>query len=354
MTKGELAVDPVTDLKILRTERWGRREFLKGLSTLAGSAGLLSFDPRLANAEPPPETTRIRLVKSSLCAAPEYIAEDLLRTEGFSDVQYLDDDPREIGTSKLIATGDADINMSFGLTTLIRVDAGEPVVLLAGVHAGCYELFGTERVGSIRDLRGSKVAIPGFGSTHHLFLSIMASYVGLDPRRDINWVTLPREDAKRQLAEGKVDALLGFPPDPQELRAKKIGHVVVNTITDQPWSQYFCCMVIANREFVRSNPVATKRALRAILKAADLCASDPNRAARFLVERGYVQNQEYALQTMREIPYRKWREYSPEDSVRFFGLRLHEVRMIKSTPQKLIAQGTDWRFLNELKKELKA
>jgi NitT/TauT family transport system substrate-binding protein len=336
-----------------RFSKCSRRSFIAGASVIGAAALLGPHRATAASADPPPETTRIRLVKSSLCAAPEYIAEDLLRTEGFSDVQYLDDDAREIGTSKLIATGDADINMSFGLTTLIRVDAGEPVVLLAGMHAGCYELFGTERVRSIRDLRGSKVAIPGFGSTHHLFLSVMASYVGLDPRGDITWVTIPR-DAKRRLAEGKIDALLGFPPDPQESRAKRIGHVVVNTITDQPWSQYFCCMVIGNREFVQRNPAATKRALRAILKAADLCASDPNRAARFLVDRGYVQNQEYALQTMREIPYRKWREYNPEDSVRFFGLRLHEVGMIKSSPQKLIAQGTDWRFLNELKRELKA
>ena len=57
---------------------------------------------------------------------------------------------------------------------------------------------------------------------------------------------------------------------------------------------------------------------------------------------------------MREITYDKWREYDPEDSVRFHALRLHEVGMIKSSPQKIIAQGTDWRFLNELKRELKA
>ena len=56
---------------------------------------------------------------------------------------------------------------------------------------------------------------------------------------------------------------------------------------------------------------------------------------------------------MQEVPYGKWREYDPEDTVRFYALRLHEAGMIKSSPQKIIAQGTDWRFLNELKKELK-
>jgi NitT/TauT family transport system substrate-binding protein len=155
------------------------------------------------------------------------------------------------------------------------------------------------------------------------------------------------------LAEGKIDAFLGFPPQPQELRAKQIGHVVVNSAVDRPWSQYFCCMVYARKEFVRKHPVATKRALRAILKGADVCAREPERAARFLVDKGYTTRYDYALQALKDVPYDKWREYDPEDTVHFYALRLHEAGMIKNSPQKLIAQGTDWRFLNELKKELK-
>jgi NitT/TauT family transport system substrate-binding protein len=50
-------------------------------------------------------------------------------------------------------------------------------------------------------------------------------------------------------AEGQVEAFLAFPPEPQELRARKIGRVILNTTTDKPWSQYFCCMVVGNREF---------------------------------------------------------------------------------------------------------
>jgi NitT/TauT family transport system substrate-binding protein len=137
------------------------------------------------------------------------------------------------------------------------------------------------------------------------------------------------------------------------MREKQIGHVVVNSTVDRPWSQYFCCMVAGNREFVSQHPVAAKRALRAILKATDVCALEPERAARFLVDEGYTPRYDYALQTLQEIPYAKWREYDPEDTVRFYALRLHEAGMLKSTPQKLIAQGTDWRFLTELKKELK-
>jgi hypothetical protein len=51
--------------------------------------------------------------------------------------------------------------------------------------------------------------------------------------------------------------------------------------------------------------------------------------------------------------YGKWRQYDAEDTVRFYALRLREAGVIKSSPQKIIAQGTDWRFFNELKKEFK-
>ena len=113
-------------------------------------------------------------------------------------------------------------------------------------------------------------------------------------------------------------------------------------------------MLAGNREFVRRHPVATKRAMRAILKAADLCASDPARAARLLVDGGFTPRYDYALQTLKDLPYDRWREYDPEDTIRFYTLRMREAGFIKSSPQKIIADGTDWRFLNELKRELKA
>jgi NitT/TauT family transport system substrate-binding protein len=141
---------------------------------------------------------------------------------------------------------------------------------------------------------------------------------------------------------------------PQELRARHIGHVVVNSSLDRPWSEYFCCLLAGNREYVRKYPAATKRVLRAILKGADFCASEPAAAARQLVNARFVSRYDYALQTLRDVPYDKWREYDPEDTLRFYALRLHDLGFVKSVPQKIIADGTDWRFLNELKRELKA
>jgi NitT/TauT family transport system substrate-binding protein len=114
------------------------------------------------------------------------------------------------------------------------------------------------------------------GSDHILFSSILA-YVGVDPNREVEWITDEEPGgAMRRFTEGKADAFMGFPPEPQELRAKKIGRVILNTLRDRPWSQYFYCMVAASGDFVSKYPVATKRALRAYLKAADLCVTSPS------------------------------------------------------------------------------
>ena len=335
-----------------RAEGWSRREFLSGL-TLAGAAGLLGLRPGRVAAEPPPETTTIRLVDTpGICIAPQYVAEDFLKDEGFTDVQYLKKKGR-VEINEALATGEITFSIGFAGSSIIRVDGGDSIVMLAGLHAGCFELFGIDRVRSIRDLKGKTVGVTDLGSGRHVFLASMLGYVGLDPRKDVNFATYPPAEAMRLLAEGKIDAYQAFPPDPQELRAKKIGHVVVNSMMDRPWSQYFCCLVAGNREFVRKHPVATKRALRAILKAANVCALEPERVARFLVDKGYTQSYDYALQALKDVAYDKWREYDPEDTVRFYALRLREAGMINSSPQKIIAQGTDWRFFNELKKELK-
>jgi NitT/TauT family transport system substrate-binding protein len=218
------------------------------------------------------------------------------------------------------------------------------------VHSGCYELFAHEPIRTIGDLKGRSVGIARLTSGGHLYLAIMAAHVGLEPQKDIDWITSPTGNPKELFAEGKVDAFLGFPPS---RRSCAPARVILNTATDRPWSQYFCCIAFGNRDFVRERPVATKRALRAILKAADMCASQPEKAAQRLVDEAFAERYETALQVLTELPYNVWREYDPEDSLRFYALRLHEVGMIESSPNALIAEGTDWRFLNELKRELK-
>jgi NitT/TauT family transport system substrate-binding protein len=326
-----------------------RRRVLSTLALAAG-AGLIGT-PRIIAAEPKLETTSVRLGKSgSICIAPEYVAEELLRAEGFTEIQYSD-----VEHGQAPAFRKVDFASFFASSAIISANGEAPFTVLSGLHAGCFELFGNDAIHSIADLKGKRVGVPALGgSPWHAFLSVMAAQVGLDPAKDIDWVTSASPKPSELFADGKIDAFLGFPPEPQDLRARRIGRVVVNSAVDRPWSEYFCCMLMGAKDFVRRHPVATKRVVRAILKAADLCASDPAGMARRLVDKGFTQGYDYAFQTLSELPYGKWREFDAEDTLRFYALRLHETGLVKSSPQKIIAGNTDWRFLNELKRELKA
>jgi NitT/TauT family transport system substrate-binding protein len=330
-----------------------RRRFLAGVSGI-GAAALLRT-PCLA-AEGPPETSSVRLpnfLEAGICVAPQYVVDELLRAEGFTDFRRVLLPPGTT-TPDGIALGMIDFGLNFASTQVAGIGRGVPMKALAGVHVGCFELFVTDPIRGVADLGGKKVGILAVGTPDHLFLSVIAANVGIDPKTQIDWVTSGPVRPKQLFIEGKIDAFLGFPPEGQELRAKRIGRVVVNSAADRPWSQYFCCMLAGRTDYVEKYPVATKRVVRAILKAADLCATEPARAARMLVDGGFTPRYDYALQTLEEVPYDKWREYDAEDTMRFYALRLHELGMIKTDPKRVLAEGTDWRFLDELKRELKA
>jgi NitT/TauT family transport system substrate-binding protein len=335
-----------------------RRDFLAGLST-AAAAGVLGGRPSLAE-EGPLETTVIRIqreeIDNSICLAPEFVAEHLLRAEGFAEVRYVVTRPG-VEFTQAFARGEIDFGFMFAPGAVRRFDAGLPITVVAGVHPGCFELFVHEPIRTVTDLKGKRVGIPDVpGSAPYLYVSIMAAHVGLDPEKDINWITTDDVASPMELfIQGEIDGYLAFVPDFAELRGRKIGRPIVNMAMDKPWSQYFCCLWVGNADFVREYPVATKRALRAILKATDLCRTEPERAVRRLVDGGFIKLQyDDAVQALNEIPWASWRELDPEDSLRFYALWLHEFGQLDTTPNAIIAEGTDWRFLNELKRELKA
>jgi hypothetical protein len=190
---------------------FSRRRFLRGM-TLAGTVGLLGWYPRRAAAEPPPETTRLRLPRiSTICAAPVYVAEELLHGEGFTDVQYV---KKEGGDeiNKAVASGELDLTSNFSGPFLLRLEAGDPIVTLAGLHVGCIELFGTEQVRALRDVKGKTVAVRGLGAPEHVFLASMAAYVGLAPTRTSVGSSIPRPRQGGSWPRGTLTPLWPFHP----------------------------------------------------------------------------------------------------------------------------------------------
>ncbi len=194
-----------------------RRSFLASLS-LAGAASLLDRGDSLAQ-ERPPEITTVRIPTGSLiCNAPTYIADELLRAEGFTDIQHVPVTPESsAGPSELMERGELDFGMVYTPPMVVAIEAGSRSTVLAGVHIGCNSLFAHEGIRSVRDLKGKKVAA---GLVRQPLIASMAAYVGLDPAKDIEWVSSPFATAKELFLQRKIDAFLALPPDPQDLRAQ--------------------------------------------------------------------------------------------------------------------------------------
>ena len=261
-----------------RNDRWSRREFLK-TAALAGTGALFGSPSDSFAAEAPLETKKITLRRTgTVCHAPVLIAEALLKSEGFTQVDYKG---TEDTAGQALASGEVQVMIQFAGPLLLRVDAGDPILILSGGHIGCQALFAHESVRSVRDLKGKTVVLtttPGAGP--HTFLATLMGHVGLDHRKDVTILWLNTAEGIRAFEERKADAYMGSAGLSSEFRTKWMRRMIVNSTTDRPWSQYYCCMIAGNREWVRKHPVAAKRALRAILKSADICALEPERAAR--------------------------------------------------------------------------
>ena len=174
-----------------------RRELLRRSlavgATIAGGGVLAACEQRPFPAEaagaplPPPETTTVRWVSPPPCD-PLWNAKDYLLAEGFTDLQIVPITPT---TTEWLTADKADFNTG-GYPSLIatNVDAGLPIVCLAGIHPGCYELFATPGIGTIRDLRGKTIAVNATNASDQFygFFSILLAYVGVDQRTEVNFI----------------------------------------------------------------------------------------------------------------------------------------------------------------------
>ena len=225
------------------------------------------------------------------------------------------------GQSKMVARGEIDLTLHFSPLSLIPIDAGEKITIIAGVHVGCFELFANERIRTIADLKGKTVGVPVLGASPHVFVSTMAAHVGLDPAKDINWVTSP-----------SIPPDGSFSPTERSMRCSAFRRSRRNCARARSatWSSTARSTVPG-----RSTSAACWRetGLRPQESGRDQAraARDPQgdrllrqrsgaAAARRVVDRGFTTDYDYALQTLNEVPYNKWREYDPEDTIRFYAL----------------------------------
>jgi len=184
----------------------------------------------------------------------------------------------------------------------------------------------------------------------------------MDPRTDVNFIEIgPDVPALRDaFVDGRSQAFMASAANGPQLRRnpKNPGKVILDTTMDKPWSQYYCCQLAVNRDWARRNPIATKRVTRA--RAPGGRPGDEGSGGRRapVRRRGVTsrrlpprRTRNIVNEVIRDLSY-DWRELDPEETLRFFALRLADAKLITSTPQQLIAQGTDLAYMRQLRKEL--
>ncbi|MFN0145040.1 MAG: ABC transporter substrate-binding protein [Dehalococcoidia bacterium] len=345
-----------------------RRQLLRGAGvtrTGAGSALLFGCggdddpgdvaSPAAAGELGPPEVTELRLPKcSATCGAPFLAAKDYFRDEGFTSVTFLPCEPQLLDAT--LVSGGLDIVMNFTPQLAFDMAGGMPLVAIGGAHASCFELIALDpAIQAISDLRGhtSTMIVREPTGADFAFVRSIFHHIGLKPGVDVEVVShLSFDQALRDLRSGKVATAFVNPPLTQSFRDGAGTHILLDSLTDRPWSQYFCCQFVTSKQFLAENPIATRRALRALLRGVDRCYREPDVVASEMAAAGWVAVDRYAREMLATIPYDAWRSHSPEDAMRFYALQLRELGDINLTPDDLIAKNSDFRFFNELKKRL--
>ena len=329
------------------------------LLTLAASASaglvLAACAPAAAPAAPPtiapPETTKIRIACNS-CDAPIMAAEAYLREEGFTDVQITD-----AATLTALTDGKVDMGNLFPPAYAAALEGGLRVVGLGGLHAGCIEIWAPQSVASLKDLRGHTIVVQAktIRDTVYGNAVMFLKQAGVDPK-DVNFVAQSDADVVKLYLDGKNDAVLVAAAAAEALKANPAnkGHVIFTQSKDEPWSRLDCCLVATTQDWYRANPIATKRAMRAILRAEDALTADRAAAAKLATDKGLfggANNFNNVRNAVNMLTF-NWRDLDADKSLRVSGAILADTGLMKISVDEL-AKSLDLRILRELQTELK-
>lgn len=334
-----------------------RRELLRSSAAIATAvAGSRLLAPYLApsafarqgDSLPPPETRTIRL-GTLPCDHPVMASEAFLHEEGFTRVEIL--------AGGQLASGRVDLDVGFASYIPQLLESGERPVVFAGLHPGCVEIWAQPGINSLQDLRSRTLVVQSktLANVGYSYMAIALKHAGVNPDQ-VNWVVQPDANPIARFVEGRNDAVVAAAVAAAALRANPAnpGRVIHNQLMDRPWSTLPCCLLVAKQEWHRANPVAAKRAVRAILRAADAQTASRFDAVKRVTDRGLFGgpgNFNNVLYTASMVPA-NWRDLDPVRSLRFYAQLLADVGLLKMSMDDVV-RTADLRILQELRAELR-
>jgi NitT/TauT family transport system substrate-binding protein len=299
----------------------------------------------------PPETTSIKLAAGA-CDSAIFAAEKYLREEGFTDVQITD-----MATLAGITASSVHIGNTFPPQIFGAVQNGPKVVALGGLHPGCVEIWAQPGIDSVKDLKGrnSTVTAKTLANLAYSYLALVLKQAGVDSK-DVNWVVQADANPTQLYLDGKNDAVFVATTGAAALKKNPAnkGKIIHSQVMDEPYKSTNCCFVVASEQWYQANPIAAKRAMRAIYRTADALPVDRNDAAKAATDNGLFGGAP-ALANVREaanmVPL-EWRTYELEKAIRFYAPLMRDAGVLTTSDAELI-KAVDIRIYKELSAELK-
>lgn len=274
-------------------------------------------------------------------------AERYLQQEGFTRI--------EIVGPTTFSSGRIDMTTLFFSDFAAAIQDGQRLVGLGGLHPGCAEIWAQPGIGSVKDLRGKTIVVRSKALTDdYAYIVIVLKQAGLGPN-DVDFVVQPDANPVSLYLEGKNDAVLVATTGAAALGANpgNKGHKIHNQVKDDPWARLDCCLLVTTQDWYRANPVAAKRVLRALFRAADFQPDDRADAVKFVTDKGLFggpNNFTNVLMAANMVPA-NWRDLDAEKSMRFYGPLLAAAGMRISIDE--VVKALDLRILRELRTELR-
>jgi NitT/TauT family transport system substrate-binding protein len=211
-----------------------------------------------------------------------YVADEkeFFKNEGL-DVKLTDFADGSIG-KQLMNTSEVDAIVSLTPETIqILNDAGIKVKVPAifDTSDGADGVIATKEIDSIQELRGKSVAYES-GSPSHLLFSYLLDQAGMTTA-DVKTVNLAAPDAGAAFVAGKVDAAVTWEPWLSNAKDLPGGHTVAST----KGFNVLPGMPIFRADFQDKNQDAVKKFVKALFKAEEYIATNPNDSYEIIARR---------------------------------------------------------------------
>ena len=189
-----------------------------------------------------------------------------------------------------LAIGGYDITQHLVMYFLKPIEEGLDVKFTGGIHRGCLRVqaANSSNINSIADLKGKRIGVPAMGTPPFMFARRVLRDNGIDASKDITWKIYPTGELGSAVENGGVDAVADAEPIGSLLLAKGLVHNVADQATQEPYSNEYCCEVVANGKWIKANPKAAAAATRALLRGAKWVQTNPAAAAQLSVEKKYI------------------------------------------------------------------